>query len=106
MRGPEVPLALLRALLVVLRAVFVALLTPRLRDSVVLLRGLADFFLAPLDRALLDAELLLLVVDLLVVDLILADLPPLDTLAVLPLLLLRPLMVFIAASSLPTSLAS
>lgn len=79
MRGPEVPLALLRALEVVLRAVFVAVLTPRLRESVVLLREPAAFFLAPLDRVLLDVALFLLVVDL-----ILADLPPLDTLAVLP----------------------
>ncbi len=101
MRGPEVLLALLRALLAVLRAVFVALLTPRLRDSELLLRELSDLFLAPLDRVLLDAALFLPVVDL-----ILADLAPLDTLAVLPSLLPRPLIVFIAALSLPDSLAS
>jgi hypothetical protein len=65
------------------------------------LRELADLFLAPLDRVLLDAELLPAVVDLM-----LADLAPLDTLAVLPFLLLRPLLVFIAAFLLLISLAT
>jgi hypothetical protein len=101
MRGPEVLLALLRTLRVVLRAVFVAPLTPWLRDSELLLRELADLFLALFDRVLLDAALFLPVVDLM-----LADLAPLDTLAVLPFLLPRPLIVFIAALSLPNSLAS
>jgi hypothetical protein len=41
-----------------------------------------------------------------VVDLMLADLAPLDMLAVLPLLLPRPLLVFLAALSLLNSLAS
>ena len=66
-----------RALLVVLRAVFVAPLTLRLRDFE--LRELADFVLEPLDLVLLDATPALPVVDL-----ILADLTLLDTLAVLP----------------------
>lgn len=100
-RVTEVLLALLRALLVVLRAVFVAPLTPRLRDGELLLRELAAFFLAPLDRVLLDAELFPPVVDLILAALLLPD-----TLAVLLLLLPRPRMVFMAAPSLPNSLAS
>jgi hypothetical protein len=62
---------------------------------------LADLFLAPADRVLLVATVLLTVIDL-----ILADLAPLDTLAVLPFRLPRPLLVFLAAFSLPNSLAS
>jgi hypothetical protein len=100
-RGPEVLLALPRELLALLRAVFVAALTLRLRESELLLRELADLFLARLDRVLLDAALLPPAVDLM-----LADLAPLDTLAALPSLLPRPLLVFLAASSLPNSLAT
>jgi hypothetical protein len=100
-RGPEVLLALPRELLALLRAVFVAAFTLRLRESELLVRELADLFLPRLDRVLLDAALLPPVVDLM-----LADLAPLDTLAVLPPLLPRPLIVFIAASSLPNSLAT
>jgi hypothetical protein len=96
-RGPEALLALPRALLTVLRAVFVALLTLRLRDDGLLFRELDDFFPAPTDRVLLDAALFLRM---------LADLAPLDTLALLPSLLPRPLLVFLAASSLPNSLAT
>ncbi|HEU0177715.1 MAG TPA: hypothetical protein VFV58_25925 [Blastocatellia bacterium] len=96
-RGPEALLALPRALLTVLRAVFVALLTLRLRDSGLLLRELDDLFLPPLDRVLLDAALF---------PMMLADLAPLDTLAVLPSLLPRPLLVFISAPSLSNSLAT
>ena len=88
-RGPEAPLALPRAPLTVLRAVFVALLTLRLRDSGLLLLELDDFFPAPLDRVLLDVALFLRM---------LADLAPLDTLALLPPLLPRPLLVLLAAS--------
>jgi len=95
-RGPEALLALPRAPLTVLRAVFVALLTLRLRDSGLLLLELDDLFLAPLDRVLLDVALFLRM---------LADLAPLDTLALLPPLLLRPLLVFIAAS-LPNSFST
>lgn len=95
-RGPEALLALPPTLLTVLRAVFVALLTLRLRDDGLLLGVLDDLFLAPLDRVLLDAELFLRM---------LADLAPLDTLAFLPPLLPRPLLVFTAAS-LPNSLAT
>jgi hypothetical protein len=101
MRGPEVRLALLRALPAVLRAVFVATLTLRVRDSELLLRELADLFRAPLDRVLLDAAL-----PPPVVDLMLADLAPLDMLAVLFFFLPRPLLVFPAASLLPISLAT
>jgi hypothetical protein len=57
--------------------------------------------LAPPDRVLLDAALLLPVVDLM-----LADLAPLDMPAVLPFLLPRPLLVFLAALSLSNSLAT
>jgi hypothetical protein len=95
-RGPEALLALPRAPLTVLRAVFVALLTLRLRDSGLILLELDDLFLAPLDRVLLDVALFLRM---------LADLAPLDTLALLPPLLPRPLLVFIAAS-LPNSLST
>ena len=95
-RGPEALLALPRAPLTVLRAVFVALLTLRLRDDGLLFRELDDLFLAPLDRVLLDVALFLTM---------LADLAPLDTLAVLPPLLPRLLLVLIAAS-LPNSLST
>jgi hypothetical protein len=96
-RGPEALLALPRELLTVLRAVFAALLTLRLRDDGLLFRELDDLFLAPPDLVLLDAALFLRM---------LADLAPLDTLALLPPLLPRPLLVFIAASSLLNSLAT
>ncbi|HZF39781.1 MAG TPA: hypothetical protein VE715_13220, partial [Blastocatellia bacterium] len=96
-RGPELLLALPRALLTVLRAVFVALLTLRLRDTGLLLPELDDFFLPPLGRVLLGAALFFRM---------LADLAPLDTLAVLPSLLPRPLLGFIASSSFPNSLAT
>jgi hypothetical protein len=95
-RELEVPLALPRALLTVLRAVFVALLTLLVRDSGLLLLELDDLFLPPLDRVLVDAALFLRM---------LADLAPPDTLAVLPLPLPRLLFIF-AASSLSNSLAS
>jgi hypothetical protein len=95
--GPEALLALLRAPLTVLRAVFEALLTLRLRDSGLLLLAPDDLFLAPPDRVLLDVALFLRM---------LADLAPLDTLAFLPPLLPRPLLVFIAASSRPNSLST
>jgi hypothetical protein len=95
--GPEALLALPRAVLTDLRAVFVALLTLRLRDSGLLLLELDDLFLAPLDRVLLDVALFLRM---------LADLAPLDTLARLPPRLPRPLLVFIAPASLPNSLST
>jgi hypothetical protein len=79
-----------------LRAVFVALLTLRLRDSGLLLLELDDLFLAPLDRVLFDVALFLRM---------LADLAPLDTLALLPPLLPRLPLVFIAAS-VPISLST
>jgi hypothetical protein len=85
-----------RALLTVSRAVFVALLTLRLRDGGLLLLELDDLLLAPLDRVLLDVALFLR---------ILADLAPPDTLALLPPLLPRLLLVFIAAS-VPNSLST
>ena len=94
--GPEALLALPRPPLTALRAVFVALLTLRLRDVGLLLLELDDLFLAPLDRVLLDVALFLRM---------LADLAPLDTLALLPPLLPRPLFVFMAAS-LPNSLST
>jgi hypothetical protein len=94
--GPEALLALPRAPLTVFRAVFVALLTLRLRDSELILLELDDFFLPPLDRVLLDVALFLRMR---------ADLAPLDTLALLPPLLPRPLLVFVAAS-LPNSLST
>ena len=93
-RGPEDLLDLPRAPLTVLRAVLVALLTLRLRDDGLLFRELDDLFLAPLDRVLLDVALFLMMP---------ADLAPLDTLAVLPPLLPRPLLVFLAAASLSNS---
>jgi hypothetical protein len=96
-RGPEVLLDLPRATTTVLRAVFVALLTLRLRDGGLLWLELDDLFLAPLDRVLLDVALFLRM---------LADLAPLDTLAFLPPLLPRPLLVFLTASSLPNSLST
>ena len=86
-----------RVTVTVLRADFVALLTLRLRDVGLLLLELDDLFLAPLGRVLLDVALFLRM---------LADLAPLDTLAVLPPLLPRPPLVFIAAASLPNSLAT
>ena len=95
--GPEVLLDLPRATTTVLRAVFVVLLTLRLRDVGLLWLELDDLFLAPLDRVLLDVALFLRM---------LADLAPLDTLALLPPLLPRPLLFFIAASSLPNSLST
>jgi hypothetical protein len=101
--GPEVLPEVLpvapRALPTALRAVFVALLTLWLRDSGLLLLELDDRFLPALDRVLVDVALFLRM---------LADLAPLDTLAVLASLLPRlprPLLVFTAASSFPTSLA-
>ena len=96
-RGPELLLALPRVTVTVLRAVFVALLTLRLRDVGLLLLELDDLFLAPLGRVLLDVALFLRM---------LADLAPLDTLAVLPPLLPRPPLVFMAVSSLSNSLAT
>jgi hypothetical protein len=96
-KGPEVLLALPRAPLTVLRAVFVALLTLRLRDTGLLLLELDDLFLPPLDRVLLGAALFFRM---------LADLAPLDTLAVLPALLPRPFLGFMSASSLSNSLAT
>jgi len=98
--GPEVLLALPRALPTALRAVFVALLTLWLRVSGLLLREPDVLFLPPLDRVLLGEALFLRMV---------ADFAPLDTLALLPSLLLLPLLallVFITASSLPNSLAT
>lgn len=89
-----------RALPTALRAVFVGLLTLWLRDSGLLLLELDDRFLPALDRVLVDVALFLRM---------LADLAPLDTLAVLASLLPRlprPLLVFTAASSFPTSLAT
>ena len=99
-----------RALPVVLRAVFVAPLTLWLRDFD--LRELADFFAELLDLFLLEVEPALPVVDL-----ILADLALLDRLALLPdflverlflltFLSLSPLLLILcmAAPSLPNSL--
>jgi hypothetical protein len=97
-RELEVPLALPRALLTVLRAVFVALFTLLVRDCGLLLLELDDLFLPPLDRVLVDEALFLRM---------LADLAPPDTLAVLPLPLPLPCLLFVfAASSLPNSLAT
>jgi hypothetical protein len=98
--GPEdlvdVPLVLLPALLMALRAVFVALLTLLVRDSELPLRELDDL-LPPLDRVLVDEALFLR---------ILADLAPLDTLAALLLGFPRPPFIFTSASSLSKSLAT
>ena len=98
---PEVPVDVLpvlpRAPLTALRAVFVALLTLWLRDSGLLLLELDDRLPASLDRVLVDVAFFLRM---------LADLAPLDTLAVLPPLLPRPLLVFISAPSLSNSLAT
>jgi hypothetical protein len=99
-RGPEVLLVLARAPPTVLRAAFVALLTLRLRDSGPLLGAFDDLFPPALVRGLAAAALFLRM---------LADLAPLDTLAVLPSLLLRlprPRPVLIASPSLPNSLAT
>ncbi|HEX5081676.1 MAG TPA: hypothetical protein VFY40_06510 [Blastocatellia bacterium] len=100
--GPDVLVDVLpvlaRALPTVLRPVFVALLTLRLRDDGLPALELDDRF-PPLGRGLVDVELFLRM---------LADLAPLDTLAVLASLLLRlprPRPVFIAASFFSISLA-
>jgi hypothetical protein len=94
--GPEALLVLARALLTVLRAVFVALLTLLVRDSGLLLLELDELFRLP-DRVLADEALFLRM---------LADLAPLDTLATLLLLFPCPPFIFTSASSLPKSLAT
>ncbi|MBO0859056.1 MAG: hypothetical protein J2P21_11385 [Chloracidobacterium sp.] len=98
-RGPEVPLVLPRAPPTVLRAVFVALLTLRLRDMGAFLDALDDLFPTPVGLAVAALFLRML-----------ADLEPLDTLAAaLTSLLPRfppPRLVFKVSSSLPNSLAS